>query len=65
VNRRRRAAVRGLVGALAFLVLAQGYRLLVDVEAATLPALLAVAVGVGAAGGALSYLVEPRLKRRD
>jgi hypothetical protein len=65
VTRRRRAAVRGLVGALFFLVLGQGYRLLVDVDAASLPALLAVGAAVGAASGAITYLAEPRLKRRD
>ncbi|MFC7047097.1 hypothetical protein ACFQH6_18380 [Halobacteriaceae archaeon GCM10025711] len=47
----------GLVGALSFLVLAQGYRLVTD-RGVGLPALLVVAVVVAVAATAASYLAD-------
>ncbi|MFB6219307.1 MAG: hypothetical protein ABEH77_09090 [Halobacteriaceae archaeon] len=53
----------GAVGALAFLVLARGHRLVAG-PLAGFPTLLAVAAGVGAVTAAGAYAAEPRLKRR-
>ena len=53
----------GLVGALSFLVLAQGYRLLYG-DGPSLPVLLAVAVVVWAAGSAGSWLLGSWLARK-
>jgi hypothetical protein len=65
MSSRREAVLWGLVGALSFLVLAQGYRL-VSGEGPTLPVLLAVAVMVWAAGSVGSWLLGSLLagKRR-
>jgi hypothetical protein len=63
VNRRARSALLwGLVGALAFLVLAQGYRLLASLGLDTL-ALVGVAVVVGGVTALLAYVAELRLAR--
>ncbi|QAU12938.1 hypothetical protein EKH57_09515 [Halorubrum sp. BOL3-1] len=64
-SRARSAALWGIVGGVAFLALAQGYRL---VAAASLPigvgGLALVAVGVAAASAGLSYLIEARLRAK-
>jgi hypothetical protein len=65
VSRHGDAAGWGAVGALSFLVLGQGYRLVTSAGGPTLPVLLAVGAAVGLLSGVLSYLVAPRLKRRD
>lgn len=63
MNRRARSALLwGLVGALAFLVLAQGYRLLVSLGLDTL-ALVGVAIVVGGVTTLFAYVAEPRLVR--
>ena len=63
--RARSAALWGLVGGTAFLVLAQGYRLL---GPGSLPVglrgLALVALGVAAASAGLSYLTEARLRAK-
>ncbi|MGM0448756.1 MAG: hypothetical protein ACQERM_10975 [Methanobacteriota archaeon] len=63
--RARSAALWGVVGGFAFLVLAQGYRLL---GSGSLPVglggLALVALGVGVASGGLSYLAEARLRAK-
>lgn len=64
MTRGRSSLAWGAVGALSFLVLAQGYRLFLG-ELAGLWALLPVAVGVGAVTTTTAYVAEPRLKRRD
>jgi len=61
VTRTRSALLWGLVGALTFLVLLQGYRLLVGTLDIGLPATAGVAVGIGVAVGGISYVAEPRL----
>ncbi|AKH96747.1 hypothetical protein [Halanaeroarchaeum sulfurireducens] len=62
---RREHLLRGLVGALSFLVLVQGYRLLSG-RGPSLPVLLGVAVVVWAVGSAGSALLDAWLaeKRR-
>ena len=56
----------GAIGALVFLVLVQGYTLLVAAPPAIgFPTKLAVAVGVGGFGAALSYLLEGWLARSE
>ncbi|WP_424014266.1 hypothetical protein ACOZ35_14740 [Halorubrum xinjiangense] len=63
--RARSAALWGIVGGFAFLVLAQGYRLL---GPGSLPVglwgLVLVALAVGVASGGLSYLAEARLRAK-
>ncbi|WP_186279050.1 hypothetical protein [Halorubrum ezzemoulense] len=63
--RLRSAALWGAVGGFAFLVLAQGYRL---VGPGSLPVgiggLALVALGVAAASAGLSYLAEARLRAK-
>jgi hypothetical protein len=54
----------GLVGALAFLVLAQGYRLVVG-RLVGFAALLVVAGVVGVAAAALAYAAQGRLARKE
>jgi len=54
----------GLVAALAFLVLAQGYRLVTD-RGVSLAALVGVAAIVAAAAAALAYVAEERLARKE
>lgn len=60
--RTRSALLWGLVGAMAFLALAQGYRLLASLGLGTL-ALVGVAVVVGGVTALLAYVAEPRLVR--
>jgi hypothetical protein len=62
--RPRRRALDGALSALAFLVLAQGYRLVTD-GGPSLPVLLAVAVAVGVAGAALAAGLERLLAKRS
>lgn len=59
-SRRKATVLWGVVGALLFLVLAQGYRLYAE-EGVGLPLALIVAVGVGIATAAGSCLVERRI----
>jgi hypothetical protein len=61
-SRRRSAVLWGLVGALSFLVLAQGYRLVTG-EGVSPLATVAVALVVFAGTTGLSYALEPRLER--
>ncbi|WP_049986526.1 hypothetical protein [Halobellus rufus] len=61
MTRTRSALLWGLVGALTFLVLVQGYRLLVEPLGVGLPFAGGVAVGIGVAVGGISYVAEPRL----
>lgn len=61
-SRRRSATLWGLVGALSFLVLAQGYRLVTGEGVGPLET-LAVALVVFAGTTGLSYALEPRLER--
>ena len=51
----------GAVGALAFLVLAQGYRLLLGSLPTGYIGMLTIGLLVGAVAGTMSYVVEPRL----
>ena len=64
-RRARSAALWGLVGGIAFLALAQGYRLL---GPGPLPVglwgLALVALGVAAASAGVTYLVEARLRAK-
>ncbi|MFB6108003.1 MAG: hypothetical protein ABEJ82_04060 [Haloplanus sp.] len=53
----------GAVGVFAFLVLAQGYRLLVGPLGAGVAVLVAVAVLVVAVTAALTYALTPRVRR--
>lgn len=62
--RRRASLLWGLVGALSFLVLAQGYRLVTDRGVGPL-ALLGVAIAVFAGATALSYVLAGRLPRNE
>lgn len=62
-GRRREHVLWGLVGALSFLVLAQGYRLLFG-TGPSLPALLGVAVVVWAAASVGSALLQSYLTRK-
>ncbi|MFB6090481.1 MAG: hypothetical protein ABEJ97_05425 [Halobellus sp.] len=61
MTRTRSALLWGLVGALAFLVLVQGYRLVVGSLGIDFLGGLAVALLVGVAVAAISYVAEPRL----
>ncbi|WP_144902292.1 hypothetical protein [Halobellus captivus] len=61
MNRTRSALLWGLIGALTFLVLVQGYRLFVGSLGVTLPLGAGVAVAVGLVVGGVSYVAEPRL----
>ncbi|MFB6120100.1 MAG: hypothetical protein ABEJ68_03170 [Halobacteriaceae archaeon] len=60
---RRRRAVDAALAALAFLVLAQGYRLVTG-EGPGVPLLLGAAVVVGAAGATLAGAFERLLRKR-
>jgi hypothetical protein len=60
-RRLRSSSLWGLVGLLSFLVLAQGYRLLVGPLGTGLPSLVVVGLAVGVVTTATSYLLEPRL----
>jgi hypothetical protein len=55
------AVLWGLVGALAFLVLHQGYVLLGNTGVGLLPA-IGVAVVVGVVATVVSYVAEPRIR---
>jgi hypothetical protein len=61
-TQRKSSLLWGLVGALAFLVLVQGYRLVVGPFGPGLLALGGVAVLVGAASAGLTYVLEPRVR---
>ena len=61
--RRRRRALDGLIAALAFLVLVQGYRLVTS-DGPKMTTLLAVAAVVGVAGAALAGAFERLLRKR-
>ncbi|MFW5920134.1 MAG: hypothetical protein ACOCSF_08120 [Halanaeroarchaeum sp.] len=63
MSSRRESLLWGLVGALSFLVLAQGYRLLYG-EGPTLPALLAVALVVWVAGSVGTWWLGAWLDRK-
>ncbi len=62
-SRTRASLLWGAVGALSFLVLAQGYRLVGDLDMG-LPVLLIVAVGVFVVTTGLSQVVGRRLDRK-
>ena len=62
-ERTRASLLWGVISALAFLVLAQGYRLFEDLGVG-LPTLLGVAVVVFAVGATGSHLVGRRLDRK-
>ncbi|GAB6862771.1 hypothetical protein ACFR97_10160 [Haloplanus litoreus] len=59
---RKSSLLWGVVGALAFLVLVQGYRLLLGPLGPGLFALGGVAVLVGATSAGLTYALEPRVR---
>ena len=59
--RPRSSLLWGLVGVLAFLVVAQGYRLLVGPLGFGVPVWVGVAVLVGLAAALTTYLLEPRV----
>jgi hypothetical protein len=61
VNRTASALLWGLVGTLAFLVLVQGYRLLVGALGLDFLTASGVALLVGGVVTAASYVAEPRL----
>ncbi|WP_336021883.1 hypothetical protein [Halobellus salinisoli] len=61
MTRTRSALLWGVVGALAFLVLVQGYRLFVGSLGIGLPRAAGVAVGIGVAVTGISYVAEPRI----
>jgi hypothetical protein len=61
VSRSRSAILWGLVGALAFLVLVQGYRLAVGTLGVDVFTSFGLAVLIGAVVAVASYLAEPRL----
>jgi hypothetical protein len=60
-RRLRSSSLWGLVGLLSFLVLAQGYRLLVGPLGVGLPSLFVVGLVIGVVAAGTSYLLEPRL----
>jgi len=62
VSRAQSALLWGLVGALAFLVLAQGYRLLVGPLGLGVPIAAGLALCVGGVVTAVSYVAERRLE---
>ncbi|MFC5368513.1 hypothetical protein [Salinirubrum litoreum] len=62
--RRKSALLWGAVGLLAFLVLVQGYQLLVGPTPVGFLGKLALAVVVGIVAGGVSYLLEGRLARK-
>jgi len=64
-TQRRSSLLWGLVGALAFLVLVQGYRLLVGPLGPGPLALGAVALVVGAAAAGLTHVLEPRIRGKE
>jgi hypothetical protein len=64
VSRARSALLWGLIGALAFLVLAQGYRLFVGPLGLDIPIAAGLGLCVGGVVTAVSYVVEPRLETK-
>ncbi|WP_224447948.1 hypothetical protein [Haloprofundus salilacus] len=65
MNRRVKSSLLwGLVGVFAFLVLAQGYDLLVEGLPASFLARVGIALVVGAVAAGVSYVAEPRLLAR-
>ncbi|WP_058367051.1 hypothetical protein [Haloparvum sedimenti] len=62
--RAKSAALWGLVGALAFLALAQGYALVVGPLPVGVLGLLPIAALVGVAVGAIAYQTEHRLRAK-
>ena len=62
-QRRRAALLWGLVGALSFLVLVQGYELLAE-PGVGVPAKVGVALAVGLAATAATYVLQGRLAAR-
>jgi hypothetical protein len=65
--RRKSALLWGAVGALSFLVLAQGYVLVVGRLPLSILGRFGLALGVGGVATVLTYAVEPRVagKRRN
>ncbi|WP_254542875.1 hypothetical protein [Halomarina pelagica] len=63
-SRLRSSLLWGLVGALAFLVLVQGYDLAIGRLPVDFPARLALAAVVGALAASAAYVTEHRLYRR-
>jgi hypothetical protein len=59
--RRKSSLLWGLVGALAFLVLVQGYRLLVGPLRIGPAPIAGVALLVGALAASITHLLEPRM----
>jgi hypothetical protein len=62
--RARASLLWGLIGALGFLVLLQGYRLLTG-EGVTVAATVGVALLVGLGAGAATYAIEGRLDAKE
>ncbi|MGQ4554565.1 hypothetical protein [Halobellus sp. GM3] len=60
----RSALLWGLVSVLTFLVLVQGYRLLVGPLGVTAPTAAVLALCVGAVVATTSYVAEPRLSAK-
>jgi len=66
MNARHKSSVLwGLVGALAFLVLVQGYHLLVAPLTVGPPLVGGVALAVGALAAGLTHVLEPRINGRS
>ncbi|MFD1597763.1 hypothetical protein [Halobellus rarus] len=61
MNRTRSSLLWGLVGALTFLVLVQGYRLLVGQLGVNLLNAAGIALALGSVVSLVSYVAEPRL----
>jgi hypothetical protein len=61
-TQRRSSLLWGVVGTLAFLVLVQGYRLLVGPLGPSPLALGGVALLVGAVAATLTHVLEPRMR---
>ena len=61
MNRTKSALLWGLVGALAFLVLVQGYRLFAGSLGVDVLSALGIALVLGGVVSAVSYVAEPRL----
>ena len=61
MSRRRSALLWGLVGALTFLVLLQGYRLLVGPPGVGVAVAAGISLLVGGVVTLLSYVAEPRM----
>jgi len=59
--RRKSSLLWGVVGALAFLALVQGYRLLVEPLTVSAAVFGAVALLVGATAAGVTYVLEPRI----